>query len=203
VLEQATDRDVFLPARDRAHARELVFVGNSRNVMRRILADLLPTERDLAIWGGGWDELVDPRHLAGTYLPNHEVARAYHSAGIVLNDHWDDMREHGFVSNRLYDAVAAGGFVISDHIDGLEERFGGAVVTYRTADELHALVEHYLAEPSERAERSAAGRELVLGRHTFAHRVDDLLARVGAALDVRDEAADVRQARVAAPRRVA
>jgi hypothetical protein len=203
VLDQATDPEVFLPQRDRAHARELVFVGNSRNVMRRILADLLPTERDLAIWGGGWDELVDPRHLAGTYLPNHEVGRAYHSAGIVLNDHWDDMREHGFVSNRLYDAVAAGGFVISDHIDGLEERFAGAVVTYRTADELHALVEHYLAKPVERAERSTAGRELVLARHTFAHRVDDLLAHVGAALGVRDQAADVRQRHVIAARRVA
>jgi hypothetical protein len=203
VLDQATDPEVFLPERDRAHARELVFVGNSRNVMRRILADLLPTERDLAIWGGGWDELVDPRHLAGTYLPNDQVRRAYASAGIVLNDHWDDMREHGFLSNRLYDAVAAGGFVISDHIDGIEERFGGAVVTYRTADELHALVEHYLANPRERAERAAAGRELVLARHTFAHRVDDLLARVGDALDVRGQAADVGQGAVVAPRRVA
>jgi hypothetical protein len=203
VLDQATDPDVFLPERDRAHARELVFVGNSRNVMRRILADLLPTERDLAIWGGGWDELVDPRHLAGTYLPNDHVRRAYASAGIVLNDHWDDMREHGFVSNRLYDAVAAGGFVISDHIDGIEGRFGGAVVTYRTADELHALVEHYLAHPAERAERAATGRELVLARHTFAHRVDELLARVGEALDVRGQATDVPQRAAVAPRRVA
>jgi len=182
VLGQATDPAVFFPEPDPAHARELVFVGNSRKVMRRVLADLLPTGRDLAVWGGDWDGLIDSKHLAGTYLPNDEVRRAYSSAAIVLNDHWDDMREHGFASNRLYDAVACGALVLSDRVDGLEERFGGAVVTYETADELHALVEHFLAHPEERAERGAAGRELVLAQHTFARRVEALLAHAEAAL---------------------
>jgi hypothetical protein len=180
VLEQATDPAVFFPEREPAHERELVFVGNSRKVMRRVLADLLPTERDLAVWGGDWDGLIDPRHVAGTYLPNDEVRRAYSSAAIVLNDHWDDMREHGFASNRLYDAVACGALVLSDRLAGLEERFGGAVVTYETVDELQALVEHFLANPEERAARGAAGRALVLAEHTFARRVDALVAHAEA-----------------------
>ena len=92
------------------------------------------------------------------------------------------MREHGFVSNRIYDALACGAFVVSDHIAGLEERFGGAVVTYETADELRTIVDHFIANPSERAARVAAGRELVLGAHTFAHRVDALLAHADTAL---------------------
>jgi glycosyltransferase involved in cell wall biosynthesis len=182
VLEQATDPAVFFPQGDPAHARELVFVGNSRKVMRRILDDLLPTDRDLAVWGGDWDGLIDARHVAGTYLPNDEVRRAYSSAAIVLNDHWDDMREHGFASNRLYDAVACGALVLSDRLDGLEERFGGAVVTYETTEELRAKVEHFIAHPGERAERGAAGRRLVLARHTFAHRVEALMAHADAAL---------------------
>jgi hypothetical protein len=181
VLEQATDPDVFFPEADEAHARDLVFVGNSRKVMRRILADLLPTGHDLAVWGGDWDGLIDAEHIVGTYLPNAEVRRAYSSAAIVLNDHWDDMREHGFASNRLYDAVACGALVVSDRLEGLEERFGGAVVTYDTADELRTIVDHFLAHPQERAARAAAGRELVLARHTFAHRVDALLAHAGTA----------------------
>jgi spore maturation protein CgeB len=70
--------------------------------------------------------------------------------------------------------------VLSDRVAGIEERFGGAVVTYETRDELHALIEHLLAHPDERAARGAAGRELVLAGHTFARRVDALLALVAA-----------------------
>lgn len=182
VLEQATDPDVFFPERAAEHEHDLVFVGNSRKVMRRILADLLPTTHDLAVWGSDWEGLIDARHVAGTYLPNAIVRQAYTSAAIVLNDHWDDMREHGFASNRLYDAVACGALVVSDRIAGLEERFGGAVVTYENADDLRTIVEHFLAHPEERAARGAAGREVVLAQHTFAHRVDALIGHVEAAL---------------------
>jgi spore maturation protein CgeB len=95
------------------------------------------------------------------------------------------MREHGFASNRLYDAVACGALVLSDDIPGLAERFGGAVVTYESPEELKALIEHYLAHPEERALRGAAGRELVLADHTFACRVDVLVALAGDSLSAR------------------
>lgn len=111
------------------------------------------------------------------------MRRVYSSAGIVLNDHWQDMRRHGYASNRLYDAVACGALVLSDRGAGLDERFGGAVVTYESREQLHALVERFLADPAERAERGAAGRELVLAGHTFAHRVDRLLDLAHAALE--------------------
>jgi spore maturation protein CgeB len=52
-------------------------------------------------------------------------------------------------------------------------------VTYGSREELHELVEHFLAAPDERAARGAAGRAIVLGQHTFAHRVDRLLELVG------------------------
>ena len=179
VLEQATDPAVFFPDAEAAHARELVFVGNSRRVFRAIVRDLLPTDRDLAIWGNDWEPFVDARHLAGSYLPNDEVRRAYSSAAIVLNDHWDDMREWGFVSNRVYDVLACGGMLLSDDMPELRAELGEAVCTYRTRDELHAHIERLLGDPEERARRGARGRELVLARHTFAQRVDTLLATVG------------------------
>ena len=175
VLEQATDPGVFHPDPDPRAAHELVFVGNSRRVRRPIIDDLLPTSRDLAIWGADWEPLIGAEHVRGHYLPNDQVRRVYSSAGVVLNDHWEDMRRHGFASNRLYDAVACGAVVVTDHVDGVAERFGGAVLTYSTRDELGALVEHLLANPGERAERGAAGREIVVGAHTFAHRVERLL----------------------------
>jgi GT2 family glycosyltransferase/spore maturation protein CgeB/predicted nucleic acid-binding Zn-ribbon protein len=173
-LEQATDPRVFFPDPDPAFAHDLVFVGNSRKVRRRILEDLLPTEHDLAIWGGDWDGIVDPRHVLGDFVPNEEVRRIYSSAGLVLCDHWDDMRRHGFISNRIYDALACGAVVVTDPVEGLE-RFGDAVVTYDDPDDLARKIERLLADRAALAERGQRGRELVLERHAFSHRVDAML----------------------------
>jgi GT2 family glycosyltransferase len=179
VLEQAADPWVMRPDPCPQLAHELVYVANSRNVLRPIARDLLPTERDLAIWGTGWDALIDTSRVIAQHLPNAEVHRVYSSAGIVLNDHWDDMREHGYISNRVYDALACGALVLSDDVPGLVERFGDAVAVYRSRAELHELIERFLADPAERARRGGLGRAAVLAGHTFAHRVDELLAFVG------------------------
>jgi GT2 family glycosyltransferase len=184
-LHQATDPGRFHPA-DGGPAHELLFVANSRNVRRQILDDLLPTEHELAVYGAGWTpRLLDPRYLAGTSIPNHELHRYYAAAAIVLSDHWSDMRDEGFIANRLYDALASGGFVISDDVEGIEAEFDGAVVTYRTRNELRELVDRWLADPDGRRERAERGRRAVLDRHTFAHRVAEILAAARPLLDAR------------------
>jgi O-antigen biosynthesis protein len=124
LLEQATDPTVFFPQDDPAHERELVLVGNSRGIMRPILRDLLPTGLDLAVWGEQWERFIPASHIAGLHLSNEQVRLAYSSAAIVLNDHWDDMRAEGIVSNRIYDGLACGALVLSDHMPELAERFG-------------------------------------------------------------------------------
>ena len=80
------------------------------------------------------------------------------------------------MSNRVFDALACEALVVSDHLPEIVERFGDAVVTYRTPQDLHAQLDALLADPEQRAERAARGRALVLAEHTFRHRVDALLA---------------------------
>lgn len=178
VLELATDSEVFFPDPAPIHRCELVFVGDSREAGRGILRDLLPTGRDLAVWGEGWEGVVDDKHIVGGWLPKDQARKAYSSASIVLVDHRDDAREHGSVSNQIYDALACGALVISGVPPELGERLGGAVVTYGSPEELARLVDYYLHSPEEREEKGQRGRELVLARHTFEHRVEDLLRRV-------------------------
>jgi O-antigen biosynthesis protein len=178
VLEQATDPWVMRPEPRAELAHELVYVANSRGVLRPIAAELQGTKHDLAIWGSGWEGLIDTARVVGEHVPNGELRRVYGSAGIVLNDHWEDMREHGYISNRIYDALACGTLVLSDDVPGLSERFGEAVAVYRTAEELHELIERLLGDPSESRRRGELGRATVLAEHTFAHRVDELLAIV-------------------------
>jgi O-antigen biosynthesis protein len=178
VLEQATDPWVMRPDPCAELAHDLVYVANSRGVLRPIARDLLPTEHDLAIWGSKWDGLIDTSRVIAENIPNDELRQVYSSAGIVLNDHWDDMREHGYISNRIYDALACGALVLSDEVPGLTERFGDAVACYSSPEQLQELIDRFLEDPQERRRRAELGREVVLGQHTFAHRVDELLATV-------------------------
>jgi spore maturation protein CgeB len=79
------------------------------------------------------------------------------------------------INNRLYDALAAGAFVISDPVPGLDEEFDGAVVTYADPADLALIVERYLADPPARRALAERGRLAVLERHTVSRRADELL----------------------------
>jgi spore maturation protein CgeB len=95
------------------------------------------------------------------------------------------MQREGFMSNRLYDASAAGAFVITDGVDGLWPEFDGGVVSYETADELRTLIDRFLADPATRSDHAARARAAVLARHTFEHRVRELFEHIGPMLDAR------------------
>jgi Glycosyl transferases group 1 len=171
---QFTDPDRFSPRSDLDHAHELLFVGNWRYVFRRVVWDALSTGRELALVGQGWAYLA-PEHLVAEHVPNAELAGFYASCSILLCDHWDDMRERGFISNRIFDALACGAFVISDHFEALVEELPRGLETYNDPDELREKVSRYLNDPDARREHARRGRELVLKSHTSERRVDELL----------------------------
>ncbi|MFT5563540.1 MAG: GT2 family glycosyltransferase/spore maturation protein CgeB, partial [Myxococcota bacterium] len=179
-LPQATEPARFVPQSSDAPQHQLLFVGNSRKVHRKIIDDTVAVlaglgNPELAIYGADWTpDLVDQRHVAASHVDNDKLHAYYAAADVVLNDHWDDMREHGFLSNRLYDALAAGAFVVSDFVDGVDEQFDGAVVTYRNRAELAEVLTRYLADDDARRALAAKGRATVLAQHTFGHRVDRL-----------------------------
>ncbi len=184
-LHQATDPDRFRPEPGGPPC-ELLLVANSRGVHRKIVDDLTPTVRDLAVYGSNWrPDLIDPRHLRGDHVANAELNRHYAAAEIVLNDHWDDMRREGFISNRIYDALASGAFVISDDVEGMAAEFDGAVATYREPAELRALIDRYLGDPVARRARAEPGRAAVLARHTFAHRAATIVAAISPLIEAR------------------
>ena len=174
-LHQATDPERFFP--DPTGPRhDLLFVANYRP-NRPIIDWLLPTERDLAVYGNGWDKHgLDARHLRGGHIPNEDLRRFYSSASIVLNDTWDDMRAAGFISNRIYDALACGAFVLSDDVPGLTDEFDGGIAVYCDKAGLREAIERYLDEPARRREAAERGRSAVLERHTFERRAAALLA---------------------------
>lgn len=144
VMLQCTDPELFYPDPDDKYKHDLLFVGNSRGVHRKIIRDLLPIDEDLVVYGAGWKGLIDKKYIKGEHIPNKELRKAYSSCKILLCDHWDDMRDKGFLSNRLFDASACGAFIISDKVKGIEDVFGDVLVTYKDREELESLINYYL-----------------------------------------------------------
>jgi spore maturation protein CgeB len=86
------------------------------------------------------------------------------------------MRAWGFVSNRLFDVLACGTPVISDHLPEIDELFGGAVATYSSPADLGNQIRAALADPATAREVATGGRAIVLAQHTFDHRAHQLLS---------------------------
>ena len=139
-LLQATNPAKFNPsisAPDTGH--KVLFLGNTRNEFRKVIRDCLQAGVKPTIYGKDWDRFIPSELIAGEFVANSEIASLYRSAGVVLNDHWPDMAHEGFYSNRLFDAVASGARVISDHVDGIEQLFAGGVKIYNTPNDLAKL----------------------------------------------------------------
>jgi hypothetical protein len=175
-LLQATNPSRFTPTPTGDELpTEVLFVGKTRNVFRPIVRDAVAAGVDLAVYGDGWEEYIDPSYVRADFLPNDRVPAMYRGARVVLNDHWQDMAETGFASNRLFDAVAAGARVITDAVDGLPEEFGDSVRVYHSVDELAELARADAPgwpDAEERARNAAAVAE----HHSFDARAQQFLA---------------------------
>jgi spore maturation protein CgeB len=176
-LLQATDPERFHPGAGTPGTGDpVLFVGNSRRMLRPVVRDALDAGLPLAVYGDLWSGLVPDEVVRGRALPNDALAAAYGSAGVVLNDHHDAMRAGGFVSNRLFDAVASGARVITDPVDGLAELFGPTVQPYSGVDDLRRLAtladpDSVFGDPATR--RAAADR--VRTEHSFSARAARLV----------------------------
>jgi GT2 family glycosyltransferase len=173
-LLQCTDPKRFKPLGAETSniiQHQVLFIGNSRKVQRKILADLLPTDLDLSVYGGDWEGLINKQYIKGRYIDNAQLYQYYATTTVLLNDHWDDMKEKGFVSNRLYDALACGAFIVSDEVKGMGE-IARYIKTYRTKDELDTIIRQRLENPEKDQQMLRDGMKYVLEHHTFTSRAN-------------------------------
>ena len=177
-LLQCTDPEVFYNEVDESCFENILFVGVTRGVYREIIRDIMQTDFDVSIYGMEWEDFVDEKYIKGQFIPNDELHKYYSSCKILLNDHWEDMRDWDFPSNRLFDALASGAFVISDKIPSAETLFEGSIVTYDGVEDLNDKIKFYLTHDEERKNLAEKGKKIVLKNHTFDNRVDTILEHI-------------------------
>ncbi len=179
VLLQATDHHRFRPTTPRrAHQHDITVVANTRGVFRPAVAHALAAGLRPALYGEGWTDLVERSMVVRRNVPNGLLPVVYSSAGVVLNDHWPDMRDLGMVANRVYDVLACATPLVSDPVPGLEELLGDVVDTFTSPEQLRDAVSSVLGDRRRARHRAEQGRALVLAHHTFdrrARQLSDLL----------------------------
>ena len=160
-VPQFTNPQKFYPNPDKELETDILFVGSNWHD-RTSLRYAIESGYYVAVYGYNWEGIVPYEMYRGSYIENDKLNRYYSSAKIVLNDHRPDMKEFGFINNRIYDATASGTLVISDYMKEIEEAYGDSVPMYKTKEELKELLDYYLNHEDERIEKAKRAREITL-----------------------------------------
>lgn len=165
---QFTNPERFKPADEEADKQyPVLFVGSNHSGFGRTSVNYAELSGvNLSVFGKFWEKSLPQKELKGQYIDNDELYRYYANAGIVLNDHRQDMMFYGFVSNRIYDVTASGGFVFTDYMPEIVEVYGDSVATYKDFDEFKEKLSFYQARPELRKAMAARAREITLRQFT-------------------------------------
>jgi glycosyltransferase involved in cell wall biosynthesis len=176
-LLQATDASRFHPDVARpGSGPDILFVGTPRKVFRPIVKNTIEAGFEPTVYGHGWEEFIGEDLISGETLDRGDAPAMYRSARVVLNDHHGDMAEWGFLSNRLFDGVAAGARLLSDRVDGIDEIFGAAVITAETVEETRDALRDAESLVPESVLQEASAR--VRAEHSFDARAHTLVTDV-------------------------
>jgi len=119
----------------------------------------------------GWKQFIPVKYIKAEFVANEKLFELYNQYDIVLNDHWEDMLNYGYVSNRLFDAAACGAQILSDcpkesehllpniHYYHDQASFKTQIETIRTTTESNDLSHYYT----------------VCNQHTFDKRAETIL----------------------------
>ena len=174
-LLQCTDPRLFNP--DRAEpdtGPAVLFVGNSRDIYRRSVRSALAVGVEVRCTARTGSPSCPLHLISSRIVANEDLGALYASAGVVLNDHWDDMRRDGFLANRLFDVTACAARLVTDEIVGLEETFGDVVRTFHDEQEMGPLLHDPEAAFPDREARLRLA-QTVMREHSFDHRAEVLL----------------------------
>lgn len=174
-LLQATNPHRFKPMPDIVKREGVVFVGTTRAVERPAVLWAVASGVTVEIHGHGWDEFIPAHLVTSEHLRNEDLPLTYARADIVLNDHWSDMAQSGFISNRVFDALATGAVVVTDHVQGIESLSPTLVRVFDSPESLARLAR--AGGPGDEKLRNAEAIR-VGTEHSFSARAEQIIADV-------------------------
>jgi glycosyltransferase involved in cell wall biosynthesis len=113
----------------------------------------------------------------------HELNNLYASTKVVVGDTLcPNFTYPDYWSDRIYETLGRGGFLIHPYIKGLEKEFEDkkhvVFYEYNNLDQLKQLVDYYLEHEEEREEIRKSGHELVKNNYTYKNRWEHILKEI-------------------------
>lgn len=114
------------------------------------------------------------------FIQDNDVKNLFRSAAICPNLSEPHAQEFGFdVNERIFKILYAGGFCISDNVEGYKSLFGDSVPLANDPEHFKLLIDQYLDDPEGRKKLSEEGLKIVERNHTSVHRAAQILAEFG------------------------
>ena len=177
------------------YGTDICFVGSNYPERIEILEKL--SDFDFGIWGIGWEKLQKDsplkRLIRGGIVGPDEWVKIFNASKIVLNitprkllikeAYIDEMDEKDFrmCNTRVFEILGCGAFQLidakADAMTLFEDR--KHLVFYKNVDELINLAKLYLHNPEERKRIAENGRQIALEKHTYKHRIEEILSIIG------------------------
>ena len=183
LLPLAADPSVYRPTPGEGQYRaNVVFSGRATGRREVLLAELV--EFGLAIWGPGWRRTRLRDYCRGEVPSTIDFVRAYGGPTVAINIHHttpDAVQPEAHCNQRVFELASMSVPQVVDERRDMERWFtpGQDLLTFRTAGELKAIVEELVHDSLRREAMAASARAELMARHTYMHRMSDLLQKVG------------------------
>lgn len=157
------------------YTHQVVYLGqpafHKKSKLHAMLAEARPY--GLIIYGSKDWASTEFRECYRGVLPPGDIQDLYRAVNIVLAVTVDSQKELGMINNRVYEALAAGAVVLTDHFRVLEETFGSSLLYHRQKGDTERILSQFRSIiPSKRMRLRAA---LVSLSHSYDERVKRLL----------------------------
>ncbi len=160
---------------------DVAFVGGywpykARNLDRFLLPLCQDTGLNVKIFGNQpWPV---PQYLGN--IDTHLVRDLFCSTKVCLNVSEPHSTDLGWdVIERPFKVLSSGGFCLSDYVEEAVDVFEGFLPMAKSPDEMYDLTRYYIGEHEQRGSLADRGRDLVLRKHTYFHRVAKMFDCLG------------------------
>jgi spore maturation protein CgeB len=182
--------------RNSARHREVAFAGGWYAQKHSARRELLPALLDGTLKSGYrltiFDRFSDlkgaaakkhlfPKEYRGSIrakIPYEQMLSAYRRFPVFLNVN-SVVDSPTMFSRRVFELLACGTHVVSASSKGMEQMLGDRVSVARTEDEAREVVSQLMKPSWENRVRAHLGYRRMMSDHTYRHRADEVLRRVG------------------------